>query len=59
MPSASGQHVKENTRKKGRRKVNVYGIEIYADLAKTVGGMVLANEMEHRPLKLVSEDFAP
>lgn len=36
-----------------------YGIETYADLAKTVGGMVLANEMGHRPLELVSGDIAP
>lgn len=39
--------------------MNGYGIETYADLAKTVGGMVLANEMAHRPLELVSGDFAP
>ena len=37
--------------------MNGYGIETYADLAKTVGGMVLANEMAHRPLELVSGDF--
>lgn len=56
MPSASGRHVKEKARKKGRREMNGYGIETYADLAKTVGGMVLANEMGHRPLELVSGD---
>ena len=39
--------------------MNGYGIETYADLAKTVGGMVLANEMAHRPLELVSGDFTP
>lgn len=27
------------------------GIETYADLAKTCGGMVLANEMASRPLE--------
>ena len=59
MPSASGRRVKEKARKKGRREMNGYGIETYADLAKTVGGMVLANEMAHRPLELVSGDFAP
>lgn len=59
MPSASGRRVKEKARKKGRREMNGYGIETYADLAKTVGGMVLANEMAHRPLELVSGDFTP
>lgn len=59
MPSASDRHVKEKALKKGRRKMNGYGIETYADLAKTVGGMVLANEMAHRPLELVSGDFTP
>lgn len=39
--------------------MNEYGIKTYADLAKTVGGMVLANEMEHRPLELVNGDIAP
>ena len=39
--------------------MNGYGIETYADLAKTVGGMGLANEMAHRPLEFVSGDFAP
>ena len=51
--------MKEKARKKGRREMNGYGIETYADLAKTVGGMVLANEMAHRPLEFVSGDFAP
>ena len=34
-------------------------IKTYADLARTVGDMVLANEMAKRPLELVSGDCAP
>ena len=30
------------------------GIETYADLAKTCGGMVLANEIASRPLEPVT-----
>lgn len=36
-----------------------FGIETYADLAKTCGGMVLANEMAYRPMELVSGSWAP
>ena len=35
------------------------GIETYADLAKTCGGMVLANEMASRPLEPVSGELLP
>ena len=31
-----------------------YGIKTYADLARTCGGMVLANEIANRPLDLIS-----
>lgn len=34
-------------------------IKTYADLARTAGDMVLANEMAKRPLELVSGDCAP
>lgn len=36
-----------------------YGIETYADLAETCGGVVLANEMAYRPMELMSGDWAP
>lgn len=36
-----------------------YGIETYADLAETCGGMVLANEMGGRPMELASGDLLP
>ena len=36
-----------------------YGIETYADLAKTCQGIVLANEMASRPLEPVSGNWAP
>lgn len=35
------------------------GIETYADLAKTCGGVVLANEVANRPLELVSGELLP
>ena len=38
---------------------NEYGIETYADLAETCGGMVLANEMGGRPMELASGDLLP
>lgn len=36
-----------------------YGIKTYADLAGTVGGMVLANEICNHELELVSGECAP
>lgn len=36
-----------------------YGIKTYADLARTCGGLVLANEMGGRPLEPVSGEWLP
>lgn len=36
-----------------------YGIKTYTDLANTVGGMVLANEICNRELELVSGECDP
>lgn len=36
-----------------------YGIESFADLARHVGGMVLANDIAKRPLCPVNGDWAP
>ena len=34
-----------------------YGIKTYADLARTCGRMVLANQIANRPLDLISGDL--
>lgn len=39
---------------KGKKNMPDYDIKTYADLARTCGGMVLANEIANRPLDLIS-----
>lgn len=50
----------DGTREERKGATMAYeNIKTYADLARTAGDMVLANEMAKRPLELVSGDCAP
>ena len=50
----------DGTREERKGATMAYeSIKTYADLARTAGDMVLANEMAKRPLELVSGDCAP
>lgn len=58
MPDGIGS-AREGEAHERRQNMDDYGIKTYADLAGTVGGMVLANEICNHELELVSGECAP